>query len=109
MKFKVFHKWSKIMVQENSSTVDEVTQEQLEVAYTVPAVHTNRFIGHNISAGLRIAFAEQLGMQHAPHVHSAVILSTADALALADLIQVLIARDEQSATPNEPAKPSDDA
>ncbi|ADE10551.1 hypothetical protein [Sideroxydans lithotrophicus] len=97
------------MAQNDSPKIDDVTPEHLEAAYTVPAVLANRFIGHNTLTGLRLAFAEQANIQHAPHFHSAVVLSTSDAVALVNLIQVLIARAQQPTTPDEPAEPSDNA
>jgi hypothetical protein len=63
-----------------------VTQQELRTAFDDPAVYSNKMLATNVSAGVRIAFMEQLGELVPAQVRAAVLLSFPDAIALRDLL-----------------------
>jgi hypothetical protein len=63
-----------------------ITEGELIASFYGPALHTNKMIASNLSAGIRITFMEQFGEKVTAQFRTAVLLSYPDALALRNLL-----------------------
>ena len=66
------------------------SEEELEVAFSGPAILANRFYVTLGPTGARIAFAEQQSSEKDAEFRSAVILPFQDALALSTILATLL-------------------
>ena len=73
--------------------VREPSEEELDAAWTGPAVYCNRFY-INVGPSVRIAFCEQGGEKSKPLFRAAVVMGHQDAIALANLLKQMLAEIE---------------
>lgn len=73
-----------------ANTTRKVTPEELAIAYSGPAVLTNKFYITMTPTGVRIAFTEVQGEGYQPQFRTAVLLPFQDALALQQLLGRMI-------------------
>jgi hypothetical protein len=83
----------------------DVSEGELRVAFTGPAIFSNKFYATNGPSGIRIAFMESLFPIVHPIFRAAVLLPYQDAIALRDLltkqlkeIEPLIQRAEEASS-----------
>jgi len=67
-----------------------LSKNELEVSFPEPAMATNRFFVSLGPAGMRLAFAEQHGVDMGPKFRTAVIMSMPDAISLRDLLNNML-------------------
>lgn len=70
--------------------LEGVSDEEMAVAYSGPALATNKFYVSITSGGVRIAFAEVNPQVRLPAFRTAVMLPFPDALTLAELVNRLV-------------------
>lgn len=66
--------------------ITAVSEAELRSAFSGPAIYINKIYATGLGVNVRLAFMEQLGETVAPQFRVAVVMSTADALALRDLL-----------------------
>ncbi len=67
-----------------------LSEEELEVSYSGPALATNRFFVAIGVRGMRLAFAEQHSSDMKPKFRTAIIMSIPHALELRDLLNNML-------------------
>lgn len=65
---------------------EEVADDELRRSFSLPAIHSNRILASNMTAGLRLTFMEGNGEKVPSVARMSVLLSYADAAAVRDLI-----------------------
>ena len=68
-----------------------VSQEEMELAYQVPAPGANKFVVTLGQPGLRIAFGEHAEQLRSPHFHTAITLHPLDAIVLYKILAEMLA------------------
>jgi len=66
-----------------------LSEEELEVAWSGPAVHSNRFYV-NMGPTIRLSFCEQATPNARPLYRTGVVMSIQDAIALANLLKDML-------------------
>jgi hypothetical protein len=65
-------------------------EEELEIAFSGPAIAANKVYATRTNAGLRLAFTEQRNPTAAPIFRTAVLMPFQDAIGLRDLLSRLL-------------------
>ena len=78
--------------------VEQDATEEL-ASFGVPSMAVNRFYGRVMASGIRLAFAERVPGTATSMFRTAVTCSVADARELQTLLQYLLSRADQEASP----------
>lgn len=94
------------MPEEKSRPIDpnvgrEVSSQEMEDAFVVPALSANRYFLQPVTSGVRIAFGEVIPGTEKNYFRVAVTLSHYDAIQLYKLIQHMVKPFEDDATERE--------
>ncbi len=82
-----------------------LSEQELELAYSGPAMAANRLFVTITPSGVRITFAEQTGPGKPAHFRTAVIMSIQDGIALRDVLSKTL-KDAEAAIEKTTAAPA---